>query len=100
MEERSRFICSDHSLCNMATAQEGAMKLLCVAARDGSISIINSRQCLLLRILSGHVKAALSLQVRKAYMIVILDQRNLRKSLMSEFLSLYLFVIKSSKHFI
>ena len=63
MEQQSRFICSDHSLNSMAVAQEGAMRLLCVAAQDGSISVINSRQGLLLRILSGHVQAAYSLQV-------------------------------------
>ncbi|RUS85489.1 hypothetical protein EGW08_006765 [Elysia chlorotica] len=66
MEQRSRFICSDHSLSSMAVAQEGAMRLLCVAAQDGSISVINSRQGLLLRILPGHIRAAYSLQVDKS----------------------------------
>ncbi|GFN97134.1 Zinc finger protein 106-like [Plakobranchus ocellatus] len=65
-EKRTRFICSDHALRSLALANEGTLKLLCVSAQDGSISVVNSRQGLLLRILTGHTKAAYSLQVDKS----------------------------------
>lgn len=67
MKETDRFICCDHPIHCLASAQEGSSKLLCVASQDGTILVINARTALPLRILTGHTKTSFSLQVDGPY---------------------------------
>ncbi|XP_005094414.1 zinc finger protein 106 [Aplysia californica] len=63
MKEQERFVCSDRPIHCMAPAQEGFTKLLCVAAQDGAIIVVDTHNLLPLRILVGHSKTAFSIQV-------------------------------------
>ncbi|KAI8784360.1 zinc finger protein 106 [Biomphalaria glabrata] len=63
MELKDRFICSDHPIHCLASAQEGSSRLICASSQDGTILVINAHTGLPLRILIGHSKTAFSLAV-------------------------------------
>ncbi|XP_059179449.1 microtubule-associated protein futsch-like isoform X2 [Physella acuta] len=63
MEKKERFICSDRPVHCLALAQEGSSKIICVSSQDGTILVINANTYLPLRILTGHMKTAFTLQV-------------------------------------
>ena len=63
LQETRRFQASDMAIHCMAWTREGSTRLLCVAAQDAHIHVIDSASGLPVRIIGGHTKTAFSLCV-------------------------------------